>query len=97
MGDSPIEDHPALERGLADANAGRVHPGVLRSDVGTPADPLPDDIPEGDSGDVTDEGDDEPVFDPYESPDPAHILSGKAPEPIVLPTYRLEQLEGNDV
>ncbi len=34
--------------------------------VGIPADPLPDDLPEGDSGEVTDEGVEEPVFDPYD-------------------------------
>ena len=33
--------------------------------AGIPADPLPDDLPEGDSGEVTDEGVEEPVFDPY--------------------------------
>ncbi len=33
--------------------------------AGIPADPLPDDLPEGDSGEVTDEGVEEPIFDPY--------------------------------
>ncbi len=33
--------------------------------AGIPANPLPDDLPEGDSGEVTDEGVEEPVFDPY--------------------------------
>ncbi len=33
--------------------------------AGIPADPLPDDLPEGDSGEVTDEDVPEPVFDPY--------------------------------
>jgi hypothetical protein len=32
---------------------------------GIPADPLPDNLPEGDSGEVTDEDVSEPVFDPY--------------------------------
>ncbi len=32
---------------------------------GIPADPLPPEIPEGDSGDVTDEGDDEPEFETF--------------------------------
>ena len=32
---------------------------------GIPADPLPADLPEGDSGEVTDDGVEEPVFDPY--------------------------------
>ena len=35
--------------------------------AGIPADPLPDDLPEGDSGEVTDDGVEEPVFDPYYS------------------------------
>ena len=33
--------------------------------AGIPADPLPDDLPEGDSGEVTDEDVPEPIFDPY--------------------------------
>ena len=33
--------------------------------AGIPADPLPDDLPEGDPGEVTDEGVEEPVFDSY--------------------------------
>ncbi len=37
---------------------------------GIPADPLPDDLPEGDSGEVTDEDVPEPVFDPYRPDDP---------------------------
>ncbi len=37
--------------------------------AGIPADPLPDDLPEGDSGEVTDEGVEEPVFDAYRGPD----------------------------
>ncbi len=32
ISESDIEDHPELKRGLADANAGRVRPGKLRSD-----------------------------------------------------------------
>ena len=32
---------------------------------GIPADPLPPDIVEGESGEVTDEDNEEPIFDPY--------------------------------
>ncbi len=38
-------------------------------DGGIPADPLPDDLPEGDSGEVTDEGVEEPIFDAYGGPE----------------------------
>ena len=34
-------------------------------DQGIPADPLPADLPEGDSGEVTDDDVEEPVFDAY--------------------------------
>jgi hypothetical protein len=43
-----------------------MHDPMNPPDAGIPADPLPDDLPEGDSGEVTDEDVPEPVFDPYD-------------------------------